>query len=75
MKFDKDFAIKHQRRISEKTLFTYSLLLGGFGTYVGMYTFRHKTKHIKFTVGIPICIILNIISIYYIVIFLLSIKL
>lgn len=66
MKFDKQFAIKNQRRISEKTLFTYSIILGATGTYIGMYKFRHKTKHIKFTVGIPICIILNMICIFYI---------
>lgn len=67
MKSDKQFAIKNQRRISEKTLFTYSILLGATGTYIGMYKFRHKTKHLKFTVGIPVCIILNLISIFYIV--------
>ncbi len=67
MKSDKEFAIKKQRRISEKTLFTYSILLGATGTYIGMYKFRHKTKHLKFTIGIPVCIIINLISIFYIV--------
>lgn len=67
MKCDKQKAIKGTYRISEKTFFIISFLLGGIGIYLGMYLFRHKTKHVKFTVGIPITIILNIICIYYII--------
>lgn len=67
MKYDKKQAIKDGYRISEKTLFIVSLLLGSIGIYIGMYAFKHKTKHAKFTVGIPIIIIINFISIYYII--------
>ena len=70
--YDKKQAIYHNFRISEKTIFIVSLLLGGIGTYVGMYVFRHKTKHLKFTIGIPIVIILNIISVFYIFNYLIS---
>ena len=72
MLYDKRQAIYHNFRISEKTIFIVSLLLGGIGTYVGMYVFRHKTKHLKFTIGIPIVIILNIISVCYIFNYLIS---
>ncbi len=72
MLYDKRQAIFHNFRISEKTIFIISLLLGGIGTYVGMYVFRHKTKHLKFTIGIPIVIILNIISVFYIFNYLIS---
>lgn len=72
MLYDKKQAIYHNFRISEKTIFIVSLLLGGIGTYVGMYVFRHKTKHLKFTIGIPIVIILNIISVFYIFNYLIS---
>lgn len=72
MLYDKRQAIYHNFRISEKTIFIVSLLLGGIGTYVGMYVFRHKTKHLKFTIGIPIIIILNIISVFYIFNYLIS---
>ena len=72
MLYDKKQAIYHNFRISEKTIFIVSLLLGGIGTYVGMYAFRHKTKHLKFTIGIPIVIILNIISVFYIFNYLIS---
>ena len=51
----------------EKTLFLIALILGGIGIYIGMYLFRHKTKHVKFTVGIPLIIILNILTIYYLI--------
>lgn len=75
MKHDKKQAVYHDFRVSEKTIFILSLLLGGVGTYIGMYVFRHKTKHIKFTVGIPITIILNIITIYYILNYIITHKL
>ena len=64
MKYDKVKAINNQYRVSEKTLFLIALILGGIGIYIGMYLFRHKTKHVKFTVGIPLIIILNILTIY-----------
>ncbi len=67
MKWDKDFARNGTRRISENTLMTYALFLGGIGIYCGMYKFRHKTKHTKFVIGVPICIILNVICSYYII--------
>lgn len=67
MYIDKQKAKKGTYRISEKALFISSLLLGGVGTYIGMYKFRHKTKHTLFTVGIPIVIVINIFCIYYII--------
>ncbi len=66
MWYDKKMAQKSMWRISEKTLFILAILLGGIGIICGMYAFRHKTKHLKFTIGIPITILINIICIYYI---------
>jgi uncharacterized membrane protein YsdA (DUF1294 family) len=66
MKIDKDKAIKHKRRISEKTIFTFALFLGAIGIYAGMQKYRHKTKHFKFIVFIPILILVNILTVYYI---------
>ena len=48
-------------RIPENTLFMVTALGGGIGTIAGMYTFRHKTKKLKFTVGLPTILILEII--------------
>ena len=66
MGIDKRKAIKQKYRISEKFLLFQALLLGGFGSYVGMTTFRHKTKHKKFTIFVPIFMILNVVAIYFI---------
>ena len=62
---DKQKAIKHKWRIKESTLFLISIIGGSLGTLIGMYTFHHKTKHIKFTLGIPFILIVQIILIYY----------
>ena len=53
MYWDKYKAKYGQWRISEKTLLTIALLGGSIGTIAGMYTFRHKTQKIKFTLGFP----------------------
>lgn len=63
---DKFKAIKKKWRISEKTLFTISILFGGIGVASGMSLFRHKTKHMSFQVIIPFAVVINIISIVYI---------
>ena len=42
-----------KQRIMEKTLFLVSVLGGSIGTWAGMYTFHHKTKHWYFVVGMP----------------------
>lgn len=41
-------------RIPEATLLGAALLGGSVGSLAGMYLVRHKTKHIKFTLGIPV---------------------
>jgi uncharacterized membrane protein YsdA (DUF1294 family) len=67
MYIDKEKAKKDKYRISEKTFFVISLLLGAIGTYIGMYKFRHKTKHNLFTIGIPVMIVLNLFTVYFII--------
>ena len=60
---DKLSAIKGNKRISEKTLLNLSVLGGALVMYVTMRLIRHKTKHAKFMVGLPIIIILQILII------------
>lgn len=67
MRIDKGKAIKEQYRIPERTFFLLSILGGALGTYLGMKLFRHKTKHAKFIIGIPILIIWNLIAFIYFV--------
>lgn len=50
---DKYKARKKLWRIPEATLMTVAALGGSVGSLLGMYTVRHKTKHLKFTLGIP----------------------
>ena len=65
MGIDKWKAKNNGWRIPENTLFSITVLGGGIGTIVGMYTFRHKTKKPKFTVGMPAVLILEIILVIY----------
>lgn len=67
MYIDKKRAIKKRHRIKESTLITVALIGGSLGSLVGMYGFRHKTKHKKFTTGIPCIIVLQLISILYLI--------
>ena len=53
MLVDKYKAQNGMWRISERTLIGSALLGGSIGALLGMYLFRHKTRHIKFTLGIP----------------------
>lgn len=62
MGIDKYKAIHHQWRISEKTLFLSALLFGSIGALLGMYTFRHKTRHAKFVYGIPAILMIQILT-------------
>ena len=65
MGIDKFKAKKGFWRIPENTLFIITALGGGIGTILGMKVFRHKTKKAKFTVGMPVILIIEIILIVY----------
>ena len=60
MLVDKHKAKKNRWRIPERTLFGSALLGGSVGALLGMYTFRHKTKHLSFTLGMPAILIAQI---------------
>ena len=62
---DKRKAKKGKWRIPEQTLFIVTALGGGIGTIAGMYTFRHKTQKLKFTIGLPVVVILEIVAVIY----------
>lgn len=64
MYIDKKKSISHKWRISEKSLILIAVLGGGIGSLIGMRSFRHKTKHLKFTLGIPLIIIIEVYLIY-----------
>lgn len=54
MLVDKWKARKNRWRVRESTLLLIAALGGSVGSLAGMYLFRHKTLHLKFTLGIPL---------------------
>ena len=63
MGIDKRKAVKRAFRIPESTLFIVALIGGSLGSLLGMYAFRHKTRHWYFVYGMPAILILHIIVI------------
>ena len=66
MLIDKVKAKKNRWRIKESTLMLWAAIGGSIGALAGMYTFRHKTLHRKFTIGIPAILALQIAAVVYI---------
>lgn len=60
MGIDKLRAERDAWRISEKTLLLSAFLMGGVGSLVGSYVFRHKTQKLKFRILLPLALILNL---------------
>ena len=52
---------KRTKRISELTLMLTGLFGGALPMYVTMKAIRHKTKHKKFMIGLPLEIVLHVI--------------
>lgn len=62
---DKRKAKASSYRISERALLVSSFLFGAIGAILGMNIFRHKTKHLKFRIMIPLFLVLNCVCFYY----------
>jgi uncharacterized membrane protein YsdA (DUF1294 family) len=58
---DKQKARHGAWRIPEATLMWTAILGGSIGALLGMYLFRHKTRHLKFILGIPLILTLQIV--------------
>lgn len=63
MYIDKQKSINNKWRISETNLLSVAVFGGSIGIYLGMNKFRHKTKHNKFKIGIPIIIFIQVLFI------------
>ncbi len=63
---DKSAAKKSAWRVKESTLLLISILGGSVSMLVTMKAIRHKTKHLKFMVGIPVIIALQITALIYV---------
>lgn len=62
---DKRCAQKDLWRIPEKTLFTAALFGGSIGSILGMYLFRHKTRHWYFVAGMPAILVFQVALIWF----------
>jgi uncharacterized membrane protein YsdA (DUF1294 family) len=65
MYVDKKKARNRQYRIPESVLLWSAFLGGAIGAYMGMKMFRHKTKHVKFTLGVPVAIVTTGVFLYF----------
>lgn len=59
---DKKRALENRWRISERALLLTAAAGGSVGVALGMVSFRHKTKHLKFTLGVPLLLSLQVLA-------------
>lgn len=64
MLVDKHNAVHNLRRIPERSLLAVAIIGGSFGCLLGMYLFRHKTRHLKFSLGLPLIFAVQLLSIW-----------
>ena len=62
---DKYRAIGGKWRIPEKVLLLLAAVGGSIGAYFGMQLFHHKTLKPRFSVGIPLMIVAQVVIVYY----------
>ena len=72
MLVDKIKAKKKKWRIRESTLILSAVLGGSPGALAGMYLFRHKTRHLQFTIGIPVILALQIAAVLFVCLYVLK---
>ena len=60
---DKKRAIRNEFRIRESVLLWIARLGGAIGSWLGIKLFRHKTKHTKFRIVVPLWIVIWIVAI------------
>ena len=64
MLIDKRKAVKHRWRIPEKVLLSVAALGGSAGATLGMFLFRHKTRHPHFYITLPLLLSLHTVIVY-----------
>ena len=60
MTADKLFAKANAWRVPERTLLGVAAMGGSIGVWLAMYIVRHKTKHMKFVIGVPLILTIQI---------------
>lgn len=59
--YDKHCAKNGKWRLTEKRLMGLAFFGGGAGAFLGMQIFRHKTKHLRFKMLVPVFMLLQVI--------------
>lgn len=57
---DKARARRGAWRVPEKVLFLTAVIGGSVGALLGLSAFRHKTKHLRFVLGLPVILLLQL---------------
>lgn len=60
MGLDKSKARRRAWRIPERALFLSAAVGGSLGSILGMAAFRHKTRHLRFVLGLPLILLLQL---------------
>lgn len=68
MLVDKVKAKRNLWRIPERTLLSLCALGGSLGGLLGMKLFRHKTLHLRFSIGIPVMLAVHVVILIFLVI-------
>ena len=58
---DKRRAQRGKWRSPERTLFLSAALFGGLGGVLGMHIFHHKTRHLRFRLGFPALLLVQVV--------------
>ncbi len=64
---DKNLAQNNKSRIQESTLVLMSAIGGAAGGLAAMYLLRHKTKQMKFFLGLPALLLIHMIIAFLII--------
>lgn len=67
MTVDKLFAKANAWRVPERTLLGVAAMGGSIGVWLAMYIVRHKTKHMKFVIGVPLILTIQIGFVLYLI--------
>ncbi len=65
---DKTKAVANYRRIPEAYLLFLAICFCALGIWLGMIVFKHKTRKLYFSLGIPLVLVQNIVFLYFLII-------
>ena len=66
---DKSRAKRSRWRMSEGSLISLAIFGGSLGALLGMHVFRHKTQKPKFSIGIPLILVIQLVTLTAILFF------